>query len=457
MKTTFRTILAALILTTVMQACTTFAPEEPKYYTKPSFDQSHAILIDKTVAGLPVSALVKNCVKKTEKIAVMSLEKTYSGDNGVNYLIDDNLIATLATDGYRVLERDDNLMGWILPEQSGLYKGSLHRILPLPPAIAMIDALGEAGSHDASTDTDAAGLYRQLKEDYAALEAQQVRMDSADIVVSYRLLECGIIFDIEKKKQGTIDATGKENPNSPKLWTYNIKRDALARMFVRVTDAKTGEIRNADVLQNELTDTVTFRQDKDETDAAYFARINEYLDLLSKYHYTYYDQQLPNQKGTGSQVVAVTDTSKPTGLLLGSMQTSAASRGKTFPGTVLYAEVMGGLIMTEGTGEPASDPMFMVDASFSTLLFKPLGLLAGFSYNSALDDAIVSLGITYDIGTMMRMGLRGGITVGSVPGGMVSAPFVFNFTTWLLSVDVGVTFSDTSTGFFAGIGAGFGF
>ncbi len=302
-------LAACLVLAAA--GCASLLPTEPKYYPKPTFDQSHAILIDRTVDGIPLVAAVKDYVRKTEKLVVESIEQNYVGDAPINYLIDDNFISNLTEAGYRVLERDDNMMGRIIPEQSGTYKRSLNGLLPAPPSVAVIDALRENGlsSLDGLSPSDLSALYKQLKEDYAALEAQQVRLDSADVIITYRLLECGIILDIEKKKQGKINAsTGAEDPSSPKVWTYNIRRDALARVFLRVMDAKTGEIRMAKTLQNETTDTVTFRQEDGEKDADFFARIDGYIALFAKYHYTYYDQQLPNQKGTGSQVTTVTDT-----------------------------------------------------------------------------------------------------------------------------------------------------
>lgn len=281
---------------------TVSAPDQPKFYPKPTFDQSHAILIDKTVGGLPLISSIKDYVKKTEKIIVVSIERNESGDAAVNYLIDDNFIRNLITSGYRVLERDQTMLSRLIPEQGGTYKRSLLGETAEPPSVAVLDALEQYGvaSMDDLSSTDLSALYKQLKEDYTAYESQQRHMESADVILSYRLLECGIIFDVEKKKVGT----------SPTLWNYDIKRDALARLFIRVMDAKTGEVRVAKVLQNEQADTVTFTQDREEGESDFFTRIDNYTGLLSKYHYAYYDQQLPNQRGTADQLTKTTDTTK---------------------------------------------------------------------------------------------------------------------------------------------------
>ncbi len=466
----------------MVSGCASLLPTEPKYYPKPTFDQSHAILIDRTVDGLQIVAAVKDYVKKTEKLAVESIERNTTGDKSINYLIDDNFISNLTEAGYRVLERDDNMMGRIIPEQSGTYKESLLNEYLTPPSVAMLYALEktkpsrEDGAQEKTTDLS--GLYKQIKEDFAALEAQQVRLDSADVIITYRLLECGIILDIEKKKQGKINAsTGAEDPSSPKVWTYNIRRDALARVFLRVMDAKTGEIRMAKTLQNGTTDTVTFRQEDGEKDADFFARIDGYIALFAKYHYAYYDQQLPNQRGTGDQLITVTDKSPTTG---GSAPSSApaiqtsvtpttapAATVKTVPQqaaaakSVVYATVTAGMEFPVATGPTSPDIAFtsLLGLGCSLGLFEGIGVLACVDGSMIGDDLFLSGGISYTLDKDFIMGVRAGASV--ISSSMVaSVPLILTLDSLGFVFDIGLTMdmeSDGPPGFFVGIGAGFSF
>ena len=312
-KALYSLILLLSLLFMALGCQTINIQQETKNYPKPTFDQSHAILIDKTVNGLPIVSTIRDYVKKDEKIVIACIEKWNSGDKASNYLIDDNFILNLVSEGYRVLERDDHMIIRILPEQTATYKRSLLGTIPTPPGVVILDSMEMFGPDYLSnlTTAELSDLYRQLKDDYAIFDSQNSRMETANVILSYRLLECGIVCHIEKKQQGNIDIkTGKEDALSPKLWTYDIKRDSLVRLFVRVMDAKTGEIRIAKTVQNQLTDVVTLKQDKEESDPAFFARIDEYLLMLSKYHYTFYDQQLPNQNNYDELLITITDTTK---------------------------------------------------------------------------------------------------------------------------------------------------
>ncbi|MBE3129855.1 MAG: hypothetical protein IMZ54_03940, partial [Acidobacteria bacterium] len=270
----------------------------PKYYPLPSFDQSHAIMIEKAISGVQLVPMVKDYIRKTERVAVVSMEDlTSRGDQRFQLMADDNLIQSLTSSGYRVLERDENMITRIIPEQGTTYKRQLLRQLPTHPSITLMDGLAREGigyvdplqlrteveriarqragdditiNVDRQNLADVTGFYKQLKDDYQTLEGQLLHMDTADVMVSYRILEFGIRPDVFSRKIGKVDPeSGRESFFSCKHWITDIRRDAIARIFVRVMDAKTGEVRIAKVLQNSISDNITLKQDKDEQEGHY--------------------------------------------------------------------------------------------------------------------------------------------------------------------------------------------
>jgi hypothetical protein len=311
--------------------CTTVEQQ----YIEPLYDQSHAMLIEKTVAELPIAELIKSFVRPSDKIVVGSIEN-YITDERVNvslsegertlktnldYVISDQFILNLSKAGYRVLERDEDMIIRLMPEQGATYRRNLLRRLPKDPSIVLMDSIEAEGLEyvdpiniqevekiEGKENTtlnfkidrvhlpDVLSFYREMKTDYAGLE-KDVKMTSADVMVAYRILECGIIYDPERKKEKMTDsATGKEKVGGKELWTLHFGREALARVYVRVMDAKTGEIRTAAILRKDNADTVTFQQGEFESLAAFNTRINEYENMLKAYHYTFYGHQLPSMK-----------------------------------------------------------------------------------------------------------------------------------------------------------------
>ena len=275
----------------------------------PPFEQEDAIILDDTVAGLKIADMVDQKVKKAEKLIVVSMEdienKTQSN---FNYLVEDHLISNLVSDGYHVLERDENLIIRAVPEQDSAYQRSLLGQLPAPPSVVLMDGIEREGleyvfKNDMPKDEkvnlpDLITFYNQLKSDYQALEPMFNHMESADVIVSYRLLEMGIRTQVNKRQEPATAEMKAKGIYADTPWTWNVNRECLARLFVRVMDSKSGEIRAAGLLQNMQSDkTVSLTQFKDEDDSTFNTRANAYVAALEKYHYSWFEQQLPNKNG----------------------------------------------------------------------------------------------------------------------------------------------------------------
>lgn len=270
---------------------------------KPAFENSHAILIEKALGGLDLAKAVDPYVGAKDKVALVSIERSLTGDYPVNYVIEDCLIANLVASGMSVLERDEDLLARLLYEQGDRYQ----RIMPDSPSAILLrgvegQGMGFLGAGIEGADPinpkDAMDFFGKLGDYYRELLAQ-VKIANADVLVSYRVLECGIMVEKEAPRRPTAEE--KSSSAAPDQLKVNFKRDAMARLAVRVVDAKTGEIRWAGILEGRAKDTLVFEQEKGSTEYEFLANVAQYQEYLENFHYTFYDQQLPNLRGTMTQ------------------------------------------------------------------------------------------------------------------------------------------------------------
>lgn len=349
----------------------------------------------------------------------------------------------------------------------GLEREGIGYVDPLQLREEAVRAANENAGRDVTINVDrlnladVTGFYKQLKDDYQALEGQLLHMDTADVMVSYRILEFGILPDVFSRKIGKIDPeTGRERFFSRKYWITDIKRDAVARLFVRVMDAKTGEVRVAKVVENSLSDTITLKQDKDEREAHYLRRLADYLALLDKYTYKWNDQQLPVQQGAATQAgrmqAAVSQRKNIFGQVVGSDVPTVAPARKSdvaYPNLVAL-NVLGGA--TFGWDESS---VIMPGIMYSRSIWGTTGLLGGINaylgYNSG---AVFSVGITKDFSEVIRGAVRFGGGFG-LNGIFISIPTTFRMGWFGLTVDIGgvYSFEDEAGGPVAGLSLGIAF
>jgi hypothetical protein len=140
-----------------------------------------------------------------------------------------------------------------------------------------------------------------------------VKVKNADVLVSYRVLECGIMVEKEEPQRGAADAKAAESTGStPDRLKVFFKREAMARLAIRVVDAKTGEVRYAGILENRSKDSLPFEQEEGQTEEEFRRNVEQYQEYLKDYHYTFYDQQLPNMKGTKTEQQEIVSQSQKT-------------------------------------------------------------------------------------------------------------------------------------------------
>jgi hypothetical protein len=90
------------------------------------------------------------------------------------------------------------------------------------------------------------------------------QLDAADYLISYRVLECGIVY-----------RKGEEKSK---------KREAMVRLHIRVQDTGSGQILYANNIEGSL---------EDEVEA-------EVLDDLEDFRYSFYSHDLPLERGVPS-------------------------------------------------------------------------------------------------------------------------------------------------------------
>tara|TARA_Y100001970_G_scaffold50742_1_gene64240 strand:+ start:54791 stop:55603 length:813 start_codon:yes stop_codon:yes gene_type:complete len=200
-----------------------------------NYENSNPIKIEESTQGLEISDFLPPAIEKeisNGSIAIRSIESDLDNhlDASLRYIIEDNLIANLIDNGYKVLERDPDILSNIYRESSDKFK--------LPTNISATN------------------------------------LNAADYILSYRVLECGISY--RKPNNDSYLTPGKSNWYSDALGKQ-VERIAMTRLHLRLTDSKTSEIITAGLLESQVKDLIT------EDD----------IKGLKKINYNFYSHTLP--------------------------------------------------------------------------------------------------------------------------------------------------------------------
>ena len=261
--------------------------EEKTQGAIPGFLDTNALLIGETAKGLPLSEAVEGTVDPDENIIVVSLETRTALDTPINYLIDDSLIANLLKGGYRVLERDPDVLYHAGFERGDGYAGIMPGTLPSDPLDTIISGMKREGMDPAAV----AELYDALREDYLDIRSA-VALESADVIVAYRLLECGVRYETVDQE---VEKQGEGEDKTDTGLEIELEREVRVRLFVRVIDARSGVIRLARIVEAVEADVQTFVQRDRQTEGQLWDEVEEYMKRLEQFEYTYYREGLPNQ------------------------------------------------------------------------------------------------------------------------------------------------------------------
>ena len=251
--------ILALFLALILSNCATL---DDKNLT--NYDNTNPVKIEQSARGLEVNKVLPPPEEIDGTISIKSIELDMSNnlDIGVAYMIEDNLISNLIKNDYRVVERDPDILQVLHLESSNNYKKYKES-----NASHIIAAANTEGSETiininyAENDNNSENVEKQ--EEYS-----KTNLKASDYILSYRVLECGVIYN---------ELDGAINLNNSSM--LKIERSARTRLHVRLTDSKTSEIISADILENEVTDIVN------KSD----------LIALQQIPYEYYHHTLPNK------------------------------------------------------------------------------------------------------------------------------------------------------------------
>ena len=257
-------ILNILVVTFFFTSCVIQAPTV-------TYEKTNASLIQKSIKDLNTVDNLKSKISKADKIAIVGVEDYDGGDYSLLATLEDEIIKEFVMGGYKVLERDNDMVYRLFSEESPNYKyinkikshdGSYSYDLSRSSLSGSAnDGYSSAYLSGSSASQSESGSYAQ--ENYN--QEYQSSLQSADKIISYRVIESGIVYDYDEKEAGIGE----------------IEREARTILEVRLTDAKTSEILSAITLDGKAND---FVKEKD-------------VSALKSFSYRYYSHTFPKTYG----------------------------------------------------------------------------------------------------------------------------------------------------------------
>jgi len=197
--------------------------------TRPNFDQSNQVFIEKTIKAIDIGKTISSILPRGTYVALVSIELDSTIDYQLVAMIEDFMIQSLVHAGFKVLERDADLVKRLIEESHG----KNYSLINLDPFYG-----------DSTANVKVFGT----------------NIRSVDYIISYRILECGLVY------------------NKSLTSTSNMRREGLTRLFIRV-QKKDGEIIYANNLDGKHKDEIPI----------------DFVGMLSNYHYTFFPYEYPLQ------------------------------------------------------------------------------------------------------------------------------------------------------------------
>ena len=222
------------------------------------FDNSHQIFLEKTMGDLDVVTKVSSVVSTKKSLCFVSMENDETLDSPVTAMVEDIILTQFVEAGYTVLERDDDLIRRLIGENSS--PNYQYSFFPKSTEISNVQAglvgnsVGNYSAYGAVGKTNIANAGRD------SILFIETNMAAADFIVSYRILECGLIYR-DSENQGEV------------------RREAQIRLHIRVHDAKTGKIVLASNVESRATDDIAAEE----------------IQHLADFHYRFFSNDFPGQ------------------------------------------------------------------------------------------------------------------------------------------------------------------
>ncbi len=236
-----------------------------------TYEKTNAVLIQKSIKDLNSLTAVSPFISKNDNIAIVGVEDYDGGDYSLLATLEDEIIKEFVLAGYRVLERDHDMLYRLFSEDSNNFKyvnkiKLFDREYAHQMSGAKIFGNSSSGINDNSFLSGSAynlsQASRSAEENYN--QEYQSSLQSADKIISYRVIESGIVYNYEEK-----------------AGIGEVKREARTILEVRLTDTKTSEILFAQTLDGKAEDFVK----------------EQHINALKDFSYKYYSRTLPKTHG----------------------------------------------------------------------------------------------------------------------------------------------------------------
>ena len=184
-----------------------------------TYEKTNASLIQKSIKDLKTVDNLKSKISKADKIAIVGVEDYKTSDYSLLATLEDEIIKEFVANGYKVLERDNDMIYRLFSEESKNYK-HINIVKGAKYGISSSSSNDDYYSYYLSGGSNSNSGYDQ---EYLST------LKSADKIISYRVIESGIVYDYDDKDAGMGE----------------VEREARTILEVRLTNAKTSEILSA--------------------------------------------------------------------------------------------------------------------------------------------------------------------------------------------------------------------
>jgi hypothetical protein len=250
-----------------------------------TYEKTNASLIQKSIKDLNALENLKSYIKKSDKIAIVGVEDYKTGDYSLLATLEDEIIKEFVSEGYKVLERDNDMVYRLFSEESKNYK-HINRVKGAKFGVSSYNKNEDYNSYYlyGNSQSNARNISSEIKNYDQKFQSS---LQSADKIISYRVIESGIVYDYDEK-----DAQMGE-----------VEREARTILEVRLTDAKTSEILSAITLDGSAND---FVKEQD-------------VKALKEFSYRYYSHTLPKTHGNPTKATVKLAKVNPLPWILGTL------------------------------------------------------------------------------------------------------------------------------------------
>lgn len=242
-----------------------------------SWEKSNASLINKSIKNLNALDAVKQQLDKTEKLIIVGSEDVSTGDYSLLSNIEDELIKEFVSEGYNILERDLDLLYRMFSEEDENYS-HLIRIKKAEYATSNSNSssgvFGSKNSTNLNNGYNSSAYIQGSSSSYQNSNSGKITnydqvfktgLSSADKILSYRVIESGVVYDMDEKK----------------LKPGEVEREARTILEAKLIDAKTSKVLKVFTLDGNANDFIPVAE----------------AENYKHFSYKYYSHTLPKTHG----------------------------------------------------------------------------------------------------------------------------------------------------------------